>query len=148
MEDHPAVDPLPAVPVRLEPEMGHEKVAAKALCEPVATPRDSAAYLHYFCAQESGNADQLKDNEPKRVKLYQCVAALLRAYANIASELAEAGYPPSEIVKIKDEVDHFANVRDEVRLASGDYIDLKIAADGTITNWPKKPDVSAFFDND
>ena len=22
---------------------------------------------------------------------------------------------------------------------------LKIAADGTITNWPKKPDVSAFF---
>ena len=28
----------------------------------------------------------------------------------------------------------------------GDYIILKIAADGTITNWPKKPDVSAFFD--
>ena len=27
----------------------------------------------------------------------------------------------------------------------GDYIILKIAADGTITNWPKKPDVSAFF---
>ena len=27
----------------------------------------------------------------------------------------------------------------------GDYIELKIAADGTITNWPKKPDVSAFF---
>ena len=27
----------------------------------------------------------------------------------------------------------------------GDYIDLQIAADGTITNWPKKPDVSAFF---
>ena len=30
----------------------------------------------------------------------------------------------------------------------GDYIELKIAADGTITNWPKKPDVSAFFNND
>lgn len=27
----------------------------------------------------------------------------------------------------------------------GDYVDLKIAADGTITNWPKKPDVSSFF---
>ncbi len=30
----------------------------------------------------------------------------------------------------------------------GDYIDLKINADGVITNWPKNPDVSAFFDNE
>jgi hypothetical protein len=28
----------------------------------------------------------------------------------------------------------------------GDYIGLQIASDGTITNWPKKPDVDAFFD--
>lgn len=27
----------------------------------------------------------------------------------------------------------------------GDYIDLKIGKDGTISNWPKKPDVSEFF---
>ena len=99
--------------------------AVRALCEPVATPRDSAAYLHYFCAIESGNVDQLKDNEPKRLKLYQFVAALLRAYASIASELAEAGYKPDEIETIKAEVDHASKVRDEVRLASGDYIDLK-----------------------
>jgi hypothetical protein len=26
----------------------------------------------------------------------------------------------------------------------GDYIDFKIAQDGTITNWPKVPDLSAF----
>ena len=99
--------------------------AVRALCEPVAVPRDSAAYLHYFCAIESGNVDQLKDNEPKRLKLYQFVAALLRAYASIASELAEAGYKPDEIETIKSEVDHISKVRDEVRLASGDYIDLK-----------------------
>lgn len=30
----------------------------------------------------------------------------------------------------------------------GDYIEMQIAADGTITNWPKKPDVSAFFPQD
>jgi type I restriction enzyme R subunit len=88
-------------------------------------PRDSAAYLRYFCAQESGNADQLKDNEPKRLKLYKFSAALLRAYASIASELAEAGYRPAQIEQIKAEVDHYAKVRDEVKLASGDYIDLK-----------------------
>ncbi len=99
--------------------------AVKALCELVKAPRDSAAFLHYFCAEESGNGEQLKDNEPKRLKLYKFVAALMRAYAAIASELEDAGYTADDIVKIKAEVDHYAKVRDEVRLASGDYIDLK-----------------------
>jgi type I restriction enzyme R subunit len=99
--------------------------AVRALCEKVETPRDSAAYLHYFCAKDSGDAGQIKDNEPKRLKLYKFVAALVRSYANIASELAEAGFKPDEIEKIKTEVDHYSKVRDEVRLASGDYIDLK-----------------------
>ncbi|MDG4549678.1 MAG: HsdR family type I site-specific deoxyribonuclease [Candidatus Contendobacter sp.] len=111
---------------RAREDLEEAREAVKALCEPVPPPKDQAAYLHYFCALESGNAEQLKDNEPKRVKLYQCVAGLLRAYANIAGELTGAGYPPSAIVKIKDEVDHYAKVRDEVRLASGDYIDLKL----------------------
>lgn len=30
----------------------------------------------------------------------------------------------------------------------GDYIDLKINADGVITNWPKNPSVSEFFDSE
>ncbi|MBF0192433.1 MAG: type I restriction endonuclease subunit R [Magnetococcales bacterium] len=100
--------------------------AVKALCEPVESLRDALAYQHYFCAKDSGNADQLRENEPKRLKLYKFVASLLRAYANIANELSEAGYTPDEIGKIKAEVDHYTKVRDEVRLASGDYIDLKV----------------------
>jgi type I restriction enzyme R subunit len=100
--------------------------AVKALCEPVLAPRASPDFLHYFCAVESGNAAQLKDNEPKRLKLYKFVASLVRAYAAIAGELAEAGYTPEQIVKIKAEVDHASKLRDEVRLSSGDYIDLKL----------------------
>jgi hypothetical protein len=30
----------------------------------------------------------------------------------------------------------------------GDYVDLKIDANGFITNWPKHPDISAFFSSD
>jgi len=30
----------------------------------------------------------------------------------------------------------------------GDYVDLQIDATGTITNWPKKPNVDAFFNRD
>lgn len=112
--------------IQAREDLEEAREAVRALCEPVVPPKDTAAYLRYFCARESGNAEQLKDNEPKRVKLYQYVAALLRAYANIASELAEAGYTPDEIGKIRAEVDRYAKLRDEVRLASGDYIDLKM----------------------
>jgi len=98
----------------------------RALCEPVEPPKDSAAYLRYFCARDSGNADQLKENEPKRLTLYKSVAALVRAYANVAEEMVEAGYKESEVAAIKAEVGHYENVRSEVKLASGDYIDLKM----------------------
>src|SRR5205823_14795280 len=60
--------------------------AVKALCEPVEPPRDTAAYLRYFCGKDSGSAEQLKENEPNRLALYQHVAAFIRAYANLANE--------------------------------------------------------------
>ena len=100
--------------------------SVKALCEPVELPKDSAAYLRYFCAKDSGDAEQLKANEPKRLALYKHVAAFVRAYANLASELTEAGYTTADINTLKAEVDHFEKVREEVKLASGDYIDLKM----------------------
>ena len=52
--------------------------------------------------------------------------AFIRAYASLANELEEAGYKPAEIAQLKAEVDHYEKVRNEVKLASGDYIDLKM----------------------
>lgn len=100
--------------------------SVKALCEPVEPPRDTAAYLRFFCAADSGNAEELKENEPKRVALYKLVAALVRAYANLANEMAEAGYSRAESAEIMAEVDHYEKVREEVKLASGDYVDMKV----------------------
>ncbi|MCT8187287.1 HsdR family type I site-specific deoxyribonuclease [Pseudomonas sp. p99-361] len=99
--------------------------AIKALCEPVDRPRDTPAYLRYFCGSESGNAEQLKANEPRRLNLYKMTSALIRCFASVANELKEAGYSAKQIGEIKDEVDHYNKVRDEVKVASGDYIDLK-----------------------
>ena len=106
-------------------DLEEAREAVKALCEPVEAPREELDYFHWFCAKDSGNAEQLKENEPKRVKLYKFVAALLRCYASIANELAAAGYAGDEIETIKDEVDHFAKVAATVKRGSGDYIDLK-----------------------
>lgn len=112
-------------------EQGRERLedareTVKALCEAVEPPRDTAAYLRYFCAAESGDAAQIKDNEPKRVALYKLAAAYLRAYANLANEMREAGYSDAQATEIRSEVDHYEKVREEVRLASGDYVDLKM----------------------
>jgi type I restriction enzyme, R subunit len=106
-------------------QLDETREALKALCEPVAPPRESAEYIRYFCAAESGNAGQLKENEPKRLALYKHVAAFIRAYANLANELDVAGYSAADQTALKDEAGLFEKVRQEVKLASGDYIDLK-----------------------
>jgi type I restriction enzyme R subunit len=100
--------------------------AIKALCEPVDPPRDTAAYIRYFCAKDTADKDALKENEPKRVALYKFTASLIRAFANLANELPEAGYSAQEIEQIKQEVDYYEKVRSEMKIASGDYIDLKV----------------------
>jgi len=112
-------------------EKGRDRLEAareeiKALCEPVAPPRDSAAYIRFFCAGDTTDAEALKENEPKRILLYKLAPALLRAYANLANELGDAGYSEAEARVIKAEVEHYEKVRQEVKLASGDYVDLKL----------------------
>ena len=92
----------------------------RALCEGVSAPQESLQYIEYFC----GN--NLQDNEQKRVQLYKKTASLIRAYANIANEMNDAGYTDEEIKRIQDDVKHYTDVREEIQLASGDYIDLKV----------------------
>ncbi len=98
----------------------------RALCEPVPPPKHTGDYLHYFCAADTGDKAALQENEPKRIALYKAVASLVRAFANIANEMPEAGYSDADITAIRDEVRHYEQVREEVKLASGDYVDMKV----------------------
>jgi type I restriction enzyme R subunit len=97
----------------------------RAICEPVAPPKNTLQYQQYFCAAEQGSAEQLKGNEPKRVELYKAVAAVTRAYANLANEMGEAGYSDAEAAAIRQEIAHYGAVRDEVKLGAGEDIDFK-----------------------
>lgn len=111
-------------------EKGKERLdealeAIKALCEPVEPPKDTLANIRYFCGKNTENPDELKDTEPRRVALYKLTIALIRAYANIADEMKEAGYTEKETGQIKNDIKHFENLRKEIQLASGDYVDLK-----------------------
>lgn len=97
----------------------------RALCEPVEPPKDTLQYQLYFCARDQGDAAQLKANEPKRVELYKAVTALVRAYSNIANEMNQAGYSDVDAAAIKKEIEHYVNVRLEVKIGAGENIDFK-----------------------
>ena len=96
----------------------------KSLCEPVMEPKELIDYIRYFCG-DPANSEDLKLNEAKRVALYRDVAALVRAYANLANEITVAGYSAEEAQEIKAEVEHFSKMRQEIKLASKDEVDLK-----------------------
>jgi type I restriction enzyme, R subunit len=49
----------------------------------------------------------------------------LRAYSNLCDELEEAGYSQAEAKEIKLELDRFLKLRDIIRNASGENLDLK-----------------------
>ncbi|MBK8810454.1 MAG: HsdR family type I site-specific deoxyribonuclease [Acidobacteria bacterium] len=97
--------------------------AIRALCEPV-DGKSQDAYVKFFCGS-SDVEGELKQTEPRRTELYKITASMIRAYSNVIGEMPEAGYTNEEIAHIKKDVEHFKNVREEIKLASGDYIDLK-----------------------
>ncbi|MDO9381075.1 MAG: type I restriction endonuclease subunit R [Nocardioidaceae bacterium] len=97
----------------------------RALVEAVAPPKNTLQYQQYFCAMEQGNVEQLKANEPKRVELYKSVAAVTRAFANIANEMGAAGYTDAEADAIRKEIAHYVDVRAEVKLGAGEDVDFK-----------------------
>lgn len=97
----------------------------RALCEPVKAPRNTEDYIHYFCGESGLNQDELTEKEALRLTLYQSVAKLLRSFANIANEMPDAGYSAHDVDSIRSEVCHYEKVRDEVKLASGDLVEMK-----------------------
>ena len=95
----------------------------KALCEPVY-PQTAENFRRYF-SSISADAQELSDKQPMRIDLYKYTVALIRAYANIANEMQEAGYSEKETATIKSEVQFYTDLRDDIEKHSGDYIDLK-----------------------
>ena len=94
------------------------------LCEQVAMPKSELDHIRYFC----GNSEQpqdLAETEPLRVALYKCVAILMRAYAAIAEDIEQAQYTPQEAANIAVEVERAIALRDVIRFASGEHIELK-----------------------
>ncbi len=105
--------------------LGEVLESIKALCEPVQPPKAEKDYIRYFCGNTE-NEKELEENEQKRLLLYKTTASLVRAYAEIAGEMTEAGFTGKEAEQIAKDVAFFESLRMVIKLASGDYIDLKM----------------------
>ncbi|EFT5560676.1 type I restriction endonuclease subunit R, partial [Salmonella enterica] len=99
--------------------------AVRTLCEPVKMPRNQLDYQHYFCGESGASIEQLSEKEALRLTLYQSVAKLIRAFTNLAGELTDAGYSEQQANQIRIDVEFYTKVRDEIKIASGDFVDMK-----------------------
>ncbi len=98
--------------------------AVALICEPVKPPKGELEHIHYFCGNTEIPED-LKAHETQRAALYKAAVALVRAYANIADELDRAGYGGADVTRIKQDLDRYLKLREIIRKASGETIDLK-----------------------
>ena len=127
--DHSAGGADPEVMLQDRLTLGRERLDAALealflLCEPVQPPKGELEHIHYFCGNTE-IADDLKTHEPQRVAFYKGVVALLRAYANVADEMAAAGYSEQDAKSIKTKLDRYLAIREIIRKASGETLDLK-----------------------
>jgi len=119
----------PAVMMQSRLEKGREGLdealeALSLLCEGIEPPGTELEQLHYFCGNTEIPED-LAQHEPQRIALYKGVVKLLRAYGAIADDLEPAGYDAKDMSRIKRETDAYLHLRDIVRKASGESLDLK-----------------------
>ncbi len=127
--DHSAGGADPEILLQDRLTKGRERLdnaleAVALLCEPVEPPKGELEHIHYFCGNTE-IATSLAEHEPQRIALYKATVALVRAYANISDDLDRAGYNTSEIDHIKKTIERALNLREIIRKASNETIDLK-----------------------
>ena len=98
--------------------------ALSYLCAPVSVPKEMEQFIHYFCGDAS-NPEALSNTEPLRITFYKSVSTFVRAYADLAQNLAEAGYSPADAQALQKEANFYAEVRDAIKKHSGEELDIK-----------------------
>lgn len=105
-------------------QLDEAREALRYLCEPVALPREVEQFLHYFCG-DAANANALNETEALRVSFYKSVATFVRAFADIAQNLTEAGYTEAEAAALRKETEFYSEIRAAIKKHSGEELDIK-----------------------
>jgi type I restriction enzyme R subunit len=105
-------------------KLDEAREALRYLCEPVPLPRELEQYLHYFCG-DAANPNALDEKEAVRVSFYKAVAVYVRAFADLAQNLTEAGYSEMEATAIQRDVEFYSEIRSATKKHSGEELDIK-----------------------
>ena len=105
-------------------KLDEAREALRYLCEPVAQPRSQEQYLRYFCG-DAAKPDALAETEQLRISFYKATAHFLRAYADIAQNLDQAGYSDAEIRAVEQETTFYADLREAMKRHAGEELDIK-----------------------
>lgn len=81
--------------------------------------------LKHFVAEKS-DIEIVASKERLRVEYYKQVNSVVRAYSSLSGREIEAGYTEEEFIGVKEKIENFIAIKDEISVASGDYIDLKL----------------------
>ena len=88
----------------------------------VPDPKTDTDYIMYFC----GDDGETDENEARRDTLYSLTASLTRSFANCCDKLvSDYGYKEDELNKLRNDISGYNKVKEMIKLASCDYIDLK-----------------------
>ena len=60
-----------------------------------------------------------------RITFYKAVATFVRAYADTAQNLADAGYSDAEASALKKDVEFYGDTRNAIKKHSGEELDIK-----------------------
>lgn len=105
----------------------------RKMCEDVE-PKTQEGYFAFFVYRETTPPDEQwaesEKNAMKRQLLYKAIEDLVRAYINIANDMEVAGYTATEAAEMKKTVAYYNDLKDELKLKSGDAIDLKAYTPG------------------
>lgn len=98
-----------------------------ALLEPVEQPRGDDEFYCYFSTPHGVAEDPDADEKARRRQaLYKLAGRFARAFAAVAEDPEASGFNELELGQYRGEVEHALNLRDAVRLHSGDAVDFKL----------------------
>ena len=103
-------------------EMVGAIASIKDLFENVNEPKDDTDYVEYFCGDNSEDDENVR----RRDILYTLTASLTRSFANCCDKLVNTyGYSNNQVNKLRSDISGYNTIKEMVKLASCDYIDLK-----------------------
>lgn len=94
----------------------------KDLVENVPEPQADTDYIEFFCGDDS----KKDENVARRDVLYTLTSSLTRSFANCCDKLvSDYGYSDSDVDNLREEINGYNKIKEMIKLASCDYIDLK-----------------------